>query len=208
MAKYAITTESTKTVRRFNMEGRTVQFRINPVPENVEPIGWVKGAVEEIVTRTTSHLQPQDKVGITFCSSAFERGPGYIPFKNAAQLTMDDVWSTISSIHQSNSTGLDTDTFCLNVTSVRMPAGMGPDRRRTNFYNTFEEECAKRRGIVVIANKDNLCLPRALVVAKAYADSASTKEIRNVRQNKAKAQDIATQNLLLQSGKFLISFIL
>ena len=201
MAKYTISSESVKSVRRYNLEGRTVQFRLNTIPQDAEPVGWVKGAIEEIVRRTTSHLQPMDKVGITFCCSSFERGPGYMPFKNASQLTMDDVWSTISSIYQSNSTGLSTETFCMNVTSVRMPAGTGPNRR-TNFYNNFEEECKKRNGIIVIGNKDNLCLPRALVVAKAYADSVSTYEKKAMRMNKAKAQDIATQNLLLQSGKF------
>ena len=202
MAKYAITTESTKTVRRFNMEGRTIQFRINAIPQDAEPVGWVKGAIQEIVERATSQLQPQDKVGVTFCSSSFERGPGYMPFKSAANLKLDDVWSIINGIYQSNSSSLNTDTFCMNVTSVRMPVGRGGVRRRTKFYNSFHEECKSRRGIVVITNKENLCLPRALVVAKAYADNASTKEKRNVRENKAKAQDIATQDLLLQSGKF------
>ena len=201
MAKFTITSEAVKTVRRFNLEGRTVQFRINSIPQDAEPVAWVKGAIQEIVAHATSHLQPNDKVGITFCSSAFERGPAYLAFKNASQLTMDDVWSIINSVYQSNSNGLNTDTFCMNVTSVRMPAGTGP-HRRTKFYNTFDEESASRRGIIPIKNKDNLCLPRALVVAKAYADNATSADKQRVRKNKAKAQDIATQNLLLQSGKF------
>ena len=201
MAKYAITAESTKTVRRYNLEARTVQFRINPIPQDSEPVGWVKGAIQEIVERATNQLQPQDKVGITFCSASFERGPGYVAFKNAGQLTMEDVWSVINSVYQSNSTGLDTDTFSLNVTSVRMPVGMSRNRR-TNYYNTFDEECKKRSGIIVINNTDNLCLPRAIVVAKAYADNASRKEKEALRKNVFKAQDIAVHNLLVQSGKF------
>ena len=201
MAKYVIASEAVKTVRRYHLEGRTVQFRIKPIPQDVEPVGWVKGAIEEIVERSTSNLQPQDKVGITFCSSAFERGPGYMAFKNASQLTMEDIWEIINNIYQSNSSGLNTDTFCMNVTSIRMPAGTGGNRR-INFYNTFEEECKKRSGIIAISNKDNLCLPRAIVVAKAYADNATAVDKQRIRKNKAKAQDIATQNLLLQSGKF------
>ncbi|CAH0561693.1 unnamed protein product [Brassicogethes aeneus] len=69
-------------------------------------------------------------------------------------------------IYQSNSTGLNTETFCLGVTTVRIPTGKGKGKN----YNNFEEECAKRQGIIVINNKDNLCLARALVVAKAFVD--------------------------------------
>lgn len=33
---------------------------------------------------------------------------------------------------------------------------------RSGMYYSFDEECKARKGIVVINNKDNLCLPRAL----------------------------------------------
>ena len=71
-------------------------------------------------------------------------------------------------IFQSTSKGLSTDTFTLKSTTVKLPVGSGRVRRYTNF----EEECAARCGIIVIKNKDNLCLVRAIVVAEAYINKA------------------------------------
>ncbi|KAJ8916431.1 hypothetical protein NQ315_014644 [Exocentrus adspersus] len=49
-------------------------------------------------------------------------------------------------IYQPNSRELNTETFCLVVTSVKMLAGRGRDCN----YNTHDEECSKRREIVCI----------------------------------------------------------
>ncbi|KAG5864868.1 hypothetical protein JTB14_010233 [Gonioctena quinquepunctata] len=70
----------------------------------------------------------------------------------------------------SNSSELDTKTFCLGATSVKIPRGIG-DGRVSN-YNTFDIECV---GIIYIKNKDHLCHARALVVAKAYVDNDPDK---------------------------------
>lgn len=77
-------------------------------------------------------------------------GPGWMSYKPA---------KVLSNIFQSNTEGLNTDTFCLAVTTVKLPKGTG--RQTSKRYNNFTEECKKRQGIViVINNKDNLCLPR------------------------------------------------
>lgn len=63
---------------------------------------------------------------------------------------------------------LDTAIFCLKESTVRLSKGKDP---RVTKYNTFKHDCGMRCGIVYTKNKNNLCLPRALVVAKAYADN-------------------------------------
>lgn len=85
--------------------------------------------------------------------------------------------------------GLNTSTFCLGVTSLRMPTGKG----RSKFYNSFSEECTKRRGVVMIDNKENLCLPRVLIVTKANMDK--DLEYRKVRKNIGKVQTLRTIEL-------------
>lgn len=164
--KFNIVKDATKKIHRFRLQGRTLEFKIKDIPHGTEPVGWVKDAITQIVLKGTEGVKSTDMVGFTFCSKDFARGQGWMRFKPAAEVSVDDVWEKISSIYQSNSTGLNTETFCLGVTLVKMPKGQG--RGRT--YNSFNEECAKRRGILTINNKDNLCLPRALVVAKAYVD--------------------------------------
>lgn len=161
------------SVKRFNLKGRKIEFSINKVPFNEESTSWIKNAIEDILRLCVKDLNPHDKVGVTFKGKNFSntRGIGWINFKDCSELSFADVWEMISKIFQSNSEGISSDKFGLSVTSVQMPAGKGNARKSSKKYNTFDEECAKRRGIICIKNEDNLCLPRALVVAKAYADN-------------------------------------
>lgn len=190
MESYVILKDYVKTIKRFNTWARTVEFQVKPVPENVDPVSWVKDAITQIVLRGTENLDPENLVGFTFCSTNFERGQGWLRFQEASKVTVDDVWRVLNGIFQSNSTGLNTDTFCLGITSVRLPVGRGKGRK----YNTFEEECSRRRGIVAINNKDNLCLPRALVVA--IANATKDPEYKQVRDRqgvqKEKANELIT----------------
>lgn len=114
-----------------------------------------------------------------------------IRFTPAKDINYEDVWGVISSIYQSNSVGLNTATFCLSVTSVRLPVGQG----RVKCYNTFEEECSKRTGIIPIKNKDNLCLPRALVVAMAKVNN--DPEFDRIRKDTKKMQTDRTTALII-----------
>lgn len=69
-----------------------------------------------------------------------------------------------------------------------MPARMGHER--LGFYNTYGEECCKRNCIEVIKNNVGLCLPRALVGAKAHAKKEPQfvfirKDIGKIQTSKA-----------------------
>ncbi|KAJ8909914.1 hypothetical protein NQ315_014921 [Exocentrus adspersus] len=190
MEKFLVVKDYMKTVRRYNLTARTVEFKIKPVPNGEEPVNWVRDAINQVIEAGTQNLQPEDQVSFSFCSKDFKRGDGWIRFRPAHELTTEDVWKVISDIYQSNSAGLNTDTFCLGVTTVKMPKGRG---RRRN-YNTFDEASSKQRGIVCINNRDNLCLPRALVVAITYATKDS--QVAKVRKDRGKIQQQRAMQLV------------
>lgn len=52
------------------------------------------------------------------------------------------------------------------------------------MYNNFNEECNKRAVIITIKNKDNKCLPRAIVVAQALF--RKDVNFKNIRMDTAK----------------------
>ncbi|KAG5862078.1 hypothetical protein JTB14_022050 [Gonioctena quinquepunctata] len=89
--------------------------------------------------------------------------------------------------------GLETETFRLRATSLKSPQATGKHPK----YNTFDSECIKRKGIVVMNNKDHLCSARALVVAEAYADN--TTDLIKLRDSMW-AQTGRTSELLEKSG--------
>lgn len=196
MEKFILIKDIVKKVKRFNLIGRTLEFKIKPVPRGEEPVSWVKEAICQVIEEGTKDLAVGDKVGFTFCSKDFKRGDGWVHFRPAEEVTHDDVWNVISSVYQSNSTGLNTETFCLGITSVKMPIGKGKDRVRK--YNTFEEECGMRRGIITINNKDNMCLPRALVVAIACV--SKDKDQNKVRRDIGKLQTQRALKLCVDAG--------
>ncbi|KAJ8911726.1 hypothetical protein NQ315_012364 [Exocentrus adspersus] len=115
-----------KTVRRFNLVGRTLEFKIKSILEGQEPVSWVREAINQVIAKGTEGLNPEDQVmTFSFCSKDGKKGDGCVPCRPVSDVTYDDIWKVISSIYQSNSTGLNTETFCLGVTSVKMPGGRG-----------------------------------------------------------------------------------
>ncbi|KAG5885994.1 hypothetical protein JTB14_025388 [Gonioctena quinquepunctata] len=184
MEKYLIVKDTVRKIRKFNLSGRTLEFKLRPTPKGLDPLVWMKNSIKDVVSKVTQGTESTDQIGFTFCSKDFSRGEGWVQFRPASKVTFEDVWNMISSVYQSNSSGLDTEIFCLSATMVRMPKG----KNRVSKYNSFDAECIKRKGIIVIKNKDYLCLPRALVVAKAYIDNESDKkkirEVMGVQTNR------------------------
>ncbi|XP_055381852.1 uncharacterized protein LOC129612329 [Condylostylus longicornis] len=112
-------------------------------------------------------------VELTFCGESFQhRGPAWLACRPAESL--------------------NTDNFCVIVTHVSLPVERGRPRK----YNNFAEECKQRTEIISINNKDNLCLPRALItaIAKIENDVNYQKIRRDVnKQQLTKAQELVKQ---------------
>ena len=97
-------------------------------------------------------------------SDRFARGPGRLSFRPIKNFSYLDLWNLISSISQSNTVlGID-DTFALHTHYVEMTVG----ERRARPKEALSIEDIRQRSIVTIQNEDNLCLPRAFVVARAH----------------------------------------
>lgn len=73
MEKYVIVKNTLKKIKKFNLTGRTLEFKLRSVPTNVEPVTWIKNAINEVVEKAVEDLEPTDKVGFTFCSKELFR---------------------------------------------------------------------------------------------------------------------------------------
>lgn len=195
---FEIVNEHTKTNWKYKLCRRSVCFKLKDIPDHVDdPETWVKKGIQDIVTHIVQDVDSDDKVGFSFGSECFSKGDAHLSFRKASAITFENVWSLLGKIYQSNSEGFNSDTFRMTMTQARSYRGTGK-RPAQGAYNTFEEECSKRRGIVCINNKDNLCLPRSLVVAMAY--SMNVPYLKQVRQNIGKKQDQETLRLITESG--------
>lgn len=196
MERFSVVSSSEVTVKKFNLKGTRVTFKINQQNLFEDPSEHFKKAIKDIVENLVSDVEPRDKIGFTFSGKEYE-SPGYLKFQACENLKWEDIFSMISLIFQSNSEGLSTDQFTITATVVKIPQGQGISKKRSNFFNSYTEECFKRQGIIVIKNNDNLCLPRALVVAKAYVDK--DPNFSKIRNNIKKEQLSKAEALIIDA---------
>ena len=122
---------------------------------------------QRILDETTRGVPPNDQVRFVLHSQQLEQ-PISFPFLPRHRLTTERVLAEFQRVIQSNQEFRLNDTVDVNVIHVVMPqGGRGSKRSEINL----EKHLAKKRSIVRIQNSDDLCLARALVVAKAKIDN-------------------------------------
>ncbi|XP_055374404.1 uncharacterized protein LOC129607410 [Condylostylus longicornis] len=142
---YTIESENISVIKRFNIQGRVLKFKVKAAPSQLEPIDWFKNAIE-----------------------------------------------------QSISEGLSSDKFCITATCVKLPQGTG----KTLKYTNFDDECKHRRGVITISNRDNLCLPRALIVVIHQVEKSV--DYKQIIKSNSKLQTKKATELIENAGKDVI----
>lgn len=192
---FTIVNESNKYNRKFKLSQQVVEFKLNPLNNTVKnPEQWLKDGVREIFDHAVKSLSPGDKVGMTFTAADFTTD-FHIPFKQVEKLRFEDLWRLLQQLYQSKKEAIEGDTFTIITTSFTPFRGRG---RSTEESLTFGEDCKKKKGVVCIKNTDNLCLPRALVVAIAYI--LNVPYLTQIRRNVGKRQDQEAQKLIADAG--------
>ena len=112
-------------------------------------------------------MAPNDQVRFILRSEQLET-PISLPFMSVERLTTERVYSELERVIQSNQEFRLNDTVTIDLNHVVAPAGSGRKKRTTFNINDYLHE---KKSVVRIKNKDDLCLARALVVAKAKKDN-------------------------------------
>ena len=84
------------------------------------------------------------------------------------RLTTERILAEFQRVIQSNQEFRLNDTVDVNVIHVSMPSG-GKGNKRSEI--NLEKHLEQKRSIVRIQNDDDLCMARAIVVAKAKLDN-------------------------------------
>lgn len=112
-----------------------------------------------------------DHLGLTLDSINFKnREPGYFAFREAFEISADILWHIFGRIIKVT---LRLERLAIQLKcTANVPVGRGCVR--LGMYNNFNKECSARKGIVVIKNRDSLCLPCSL-----YLEKLMLKRIKN-----------------------------
>ena len=127
-------------------------------------------------------MAPNDQVRFILRSEQLET-PISLPFMSVERLTSERVYSELERVIQSNQEFRLNDTVTIDINHVESPVGSGgKGKKRTTF--DIDDYLNEKGSVVRIRNKDDLCLARALVVARAKKENdPKYDQIR--RSNKA-----------------------
>ena len=118
---------------------------------------------DSLLDRVTEGVAMRDQVRFIMHSPQLEY-PISLRFMPREKLTVERILAEIERVIQSNDTFTLDDSINVNIIHVEMPNG-GTGRKRK--IANLDKYLTNKRAILRIQNKDNLCLARAIVVAKA-----------------------------------------
>ena len=114
-------------------------------------------------------MAPNDQVRFILRSEQLET-PISLPFMPVERLTAERVYSELERVIQSNQEFRLNDTVTIDLNHVESPVGSRGKGKKCTTFN-IDDYLDQKNSVVRIKNKDDLCLARALVVAKAKEDN-------------------------------------
>ena len=161
---YVIENVKEVNIDKFKTKGTNYTLRFNNIMADVK-IKDVHERLHEvfqhILDDTVGGIPSRDQFRMIIHSTQLEY-PIAFPFKPAQALTTERILSEVERVIQSNQHFRLNDTVNVNVIHVSMG---GKGRKHTEM--SLEKHLQKKISVVRIQNNDNLCMARALVVAKA-----------------------------------------
>jgi hypothetical protein len=139
-------------------------------------------------------MAPHDQVRLILNSQQLDK-PISLPFLQRDRLTPERFLAAVERVVQFNDQFTLDDSVNVNVIHVEMPQG-GTGRKR-DVVN-LESYLTRKRGIVQMKNKDDLCCARAIVVAKGKLDK--DPKYKSIVDHRGKVQGRLARELHESAG--------
>ena len=152
--------------QKFNMTAKNYGVHFNNVLDDVDLLESRKrtyGIFDHLIKDVTKGMNPNDQVRFVLSSKQLQ-SPISIPFCFLEELTTEKVLSHVEKVIQSNEEFRLNTTVNIDLIRVEMPQGSGRLKRTTL---NIRDHLKKKKSVIPINNKDDLCLARALVVSIA-----------------------------------------
>ena len=156
--------------QKFNMTAKNYGVHFNNVLDNVDLLESRKrtyGIFDHLIKDVTTGMNPNDQVRFVLSSKQLQT-PIAIPFCSLEELTTEKVLSHVEKVVQSNEEFRLNNTVNIDLIRVEMPQGSGRVKRTTLNIRDYLK---KKKSVITINNKDDLCLARALVVSIARIEN-------------------------------------
>ena len=165
--------------KKFGMTATNHRVRFNNVLADrdlLESYRTTHKIIYHLLEDVTEGMAPNDQVRFILRSEQLET-PISLPFMSVERLTAERVFAALERVIQSNQEFRLNDTVTIDINHAKSPQGSGR-RKRTTF--NIDDFLNKKGSVVRIQNNDDICLARALVVARAYQENDPRyRHIRN-----------------------------
>ena len=159
--------------KKFGMTATDHVIRFNTLLNEIdllESYERTQAIFQHILNDVTRGMNEKDQVRFVLRSEQLDT-PISIPFMPLAQLTTERVFSQIERVIQSNQDFRLNDTVTVDIIRVEEPQGGTSNGKSKRTTLDIREYLKKKKSVITINNKDNLCLARALVVAIARIEN-------------------------------------
>ena len=158
-------------VRQFKTTGLDykVQFHDMSASDFPDVLRQLHEVFESLLDRVLDGVPMTDQVRFLLQSPQLNT-PISLPFMPRHRVTAERILAECERVVQSNADFKLDDSVSVNIIHTEVPQG-GSGKKR--WLVNVQKHLEKKRAIVRIKNNDNLCLARAIVVAKAKIDHDS-----------------------------------
>ena len=157
--------------KKFGMTATDHRVRFNNVLADrdlLESYETTHKIFHHLLEEVKEGMAPNDQVRFILRSEQLET-PISLPFMPVERLTAERIYSELERVIQSNQEFRLNDTVTIDLNHVVAPTGSGRRKKRTTY--NIDDYLDEKNSVIRIKNKDDLCLARALVVARAKKDN-------------------------------------
>ena len=165
--RYTLTKTSRRRIEKFQTTG--VDYLLKVKNLNVTGLRHVLKSLDDLLTSIlsdmTEGMADRDQIRFVMHSPQLNN-PTSLPFMPLEELTPRRLMFEIERVLQSHEEFVLGDDLHINLIHVKMPSGSGNSNRKRHGVN-LQKRLIRKRCIVTIKNKDELCAARAIVTGIA-----------------------------------------
>src|SRR5271170_7216804 len=204
---YTLTKVRQRESKKFGAINSDYELKIAPPSNRQVPMNYKKekknlyDRIKAIITDIKRTVEPHDWIGLYLMNPYLKREKDpdiWVTERRADQLDANSIMAAYTKVSQSYGNILFQGVFTLKVVQIHAPEG-GRGKKNPLIGNVLSDFLRlKTRSVLVVNNLDRMCLARAVVLGKAYADQ-DFKFLRRL-QTAESTQREAAKELLFKVG--------
>lgn len=141
-------------------------------------------ALNGMINRVLRGARPNDRIRISLRNHLLDFDV-FVPFRKVKDFTTEAILNEIMKVSQSRRDFLLYGLIELDIFHVKMPL-IGGSRSKNNIIDLEKWRTNSKK--VISIKRDGLCVPRSIVVSKAFVDGVKGIEWRRIRSDIRKEQ--------------------